>query len=287
MLQVTPSGQALGATVTGIDLSQPLSEQEIKALRKAWLEHQVIALPGQSMTDEDLERVTQYFGVFGREPFFLPIDGSEHVVALTRRADEKAPVFAENWHCDWSFESDPPIGTCLYSLVIPPVGGNTGFTSQYLALERMPDELRSKLEGKVALHSAAGAYAPDGTYGNRAEEADRSMRIVYSDEAREVQTHPLIMVHPETGRETIYGCIGYITGFVDTDPEESIRLLRALYEWQTREEFQYTHQWQEGMFVIWDNRCVLHRAYGGYDGYARELHRTTVRNDPARQLRLF
>ena len=95
MLEIVPSGQACGATVMGVDLSMPLEESLRRQIRRAWVDHHVLAFPDQSLTDEALEAVTLQFGSFGREPFFLPIDGSEHVVALTRRADEKAPLFAE------------------------------------------------------------------------------------------------------------------------------------------------------------------------------------------------
>jgi taurine dioxygenase len=281
MLEIVPSGQACGATITGVDLSMPLEESVRRQIRRAWVDHHVLAFPDQSLTDEALEAVTLQFGSFGREPFFLPIDGSEHVVALTRRADEKAPLFAETWHADWSFEADPPIGTCLYSLTIPPVGGDTCFINQQMALAEMPASLRQRIEDRIAVHSARGAYAPDGFYGDNDQEADRSMRIRYSDEAYETQTHPFIMTHPESGRETLYGCLGYIIAVEDMRQEEAENLVQELYAWQIREEFQYRHQWQENMFVIWDNRSVLHRANGGYDGYDRVLHRTTVRRDPA------
>ena len=281
MLEIVPSGQACGATVTGVDLSMPLEESVRRQIRRAWVDHHVLAFPDQSLTDEALEAVTLQFGSFGREPFFLPIDGSEHVVALTRRADEKAPLFAETWHADWSFEADPPIGTCLYSLTIPPVGGDTCFINQQKALAEMPASLRQRIEDRIAMHSARGAYAPDGFYGDNDQEADRSMRIRYSDEAYETQTHPFIMTHPESGRETLYGCLGYIIAVEGMRQEEAENLVQELYAWQIREEFQYRHQWQENMFVIWDNRSVLHRANGGYDGYDRVLHRTTVRRDPA------
>jgi len=281
MLEIVPSGQACGATVMGVDLSMPFEESLRRQIRRAWVDHHVLAFPDQSLTDEALEAVTLQFGSFGREPFFLPIDGSEHVVALTRRADEKAPLFAETWHADWSFEADPPIGTCLYSLTIPPVGGDTCFINQQKALAEMPASLRQRIEDRIAVHSARGAYAPDGFYGDNDQEADRSMRIRYSDEAYETQTHPFIMTHPESGRETLYGCLGYIIAVEGMRQEEAENLVQELYAWQIREEFQYRHQWQENMFVIWDNRSVLHRANGGYDGYDRVLHRTTVRRDPA------
>ncbi len=286
MLSVIPSGQACGATVTGLDLAKPLDAATVRAVRTAWLEHHVLAFPDQHLVNADLERIVQYFGVFGAEPYFVPMPGSEHIVALTRRADEKAPLFAENWHSDWSFLEEPPIGTCLYSLVIPPVGGDTGFVNQQLALARMPAALRKQLEGRMALHSAGAAYAPDGMYGEKDKAAGRSMAIRFDEDARQVRRHPIILKHPESGRDTLLGCIGYIMGVEGMPDDEAFQLLLELYEWQTREEFQYTHRWQENMFVMWDNRSTLHRATGGYDGYDRILHRITVAGDPQKFLNL-
>jgi taurine dioxygenase len=284
MIEITPSGQACGATVRGVDLSRELDAATVRAVRAAWLEHHVLAFPDLDLSDEDLERIVQYFGVFGAEPFFEPIEGSGHVVALTRMADEKAPLFAENWHSDWSFLREPPIGTCLYSLVIPPTGGDTGFLNQQRALAGMPPALRARIEGRTALHSAAAAYAPDGMYGERDRAAGRSMAIRFSEEARAVCGHPFIIRHPESGRETLLGCFGYIVGVEGMEEEEALGLLLELLEWQSREEFQYTHQWRENMLVLWDNRSVLHRAYGGYDGHDRILHRVTVAGDPQKYL---
>ncbi|TNE37936.1 MAG: TauD/TfdA family dioxygenase [Alphaproteobacteria bacterium] len=285
MINVTPSGEACGAEVTGVDFSHPIDAETLRDIRRAWIDHKVLAFPDQHLSDQDLERVTLLFGKFGAEPYFETIEGSQHVVNLCRRADETAPVFAEAWHSDWSFQKDPPIGTCLYSLVIPPVGGNTGFANQEMALEKMPADLRARLEGKTALHSAAAAYAPEGVYGEKDKETDRSLKIVYSETAREVFPHPFIMTHPESGKEVLFGCAGYIMGVEGMGEEEARSLIMDLYAWQTREEFQYTHKWRENMLVIWDNRAVLHRAYGGYDGYARELHRTTIKGNPEQFLR--
>ncbi len=284
MLDIQPSGQACGATVTGIDFSGEIDATTLQSVRRAWLEHHVLAFPEQQLSDADLERISRYFGALGEEPFFGTIDGSDHVVELSRLADEKAPLFAENWHSDWSFLPQPPIGTLLYSLVIPPVGGHTGFVNQQKALAEMPMTLRQRLEGKRALHSAAAAYAPEGMYGDKETESDRSMKITFSDKAKEIYPHPFIFTHPESGVDTLLGCIGYICGVEGMSEEEALPLLFELYEWQTREEFQYTHDWQRDMLVIWDNRSVLHRAYGGYEGYDRILHRTTIAPDESRFL---
>ena len=281
MINVTPSGQACGAVITGLDMSEPLSSDIISEIRQAWLEHHVLAFPEQQLTDEDLVRITDYFGSVGDDPYFVPISKKTPVVALTRRADEQAPVFAENWHTDWSFKKHPPIGTCLYSLVVPPVGGNTGFANQQMALAQMTDELRQRLEGKVALHSAAAAYGPQGTYGEKDQGSDRSMKILFSDQANKSEPHPIIAKHPESGADTIFGTVGYIHTIEGMSQEDSQQLIMDLYAWQTREEFQYTHVWQPNMLVMWDNRSVLHRANGGYDGYDRELHRLTIAGNAA------
>ena len=122
-IEVRPSGQACGAAVIGVDLSGPLDDAAIAEIRSAWLEHHVLAFPGQSMTDDDLERFTLYFGPFGDDPFIAPIEGRQHVIAIKRDADETSPLFAENWHTDWSFQARPPAGTCLYGITIPRRGG--------------------------------------------------------------------------------------------------------------------------------------------------------------------
>ena len=274
MIDVKPSGQACGATVRGIDLSQPLLSTDVAAIRTAWLAHHVLAFPDQRMTDDDLERFTLALGGFGVDPFIAPIPGREHVIAVERRAQETAPLFAENWHSDWSFQARPPAGTCLYGITIPPIGGDTLFADQHKALEAMPDAMRRRLEGRQAIHSAKRAYSPDGMYGDG--DKGRSMKIRPSGAAAKTQLHPLIRKHPETGREGLFSCFGYIIGIEGMDDAEATPLLTQLYEWQGREQFHYRHQWAPGMLVMWDNRSVLHRATGGYDGHDRLLHRTTI-----------
>ena len=170
----------------------------------------------------------------------------------------------------------PPSATCLFGLTIPPAGDNTLFADQHKALHAMPTELREKLQGKNAIHSARAAYSPEGMYGQEDQATDRSMEIKPSTEALETQLHPLIRKHPETGEEGIFGCVGYIVGIEGMIDKDAFDLLLQLHEWQTRPEFVYQHVWQPKMLVMWDNRSVLHRATGGYDGFDRLLHRTTI-----------
>lgn len=273
-MEITPSGQACGATVRGVDLGA-LDDATVAAIRAAWLDHKVLAFPDQDLSDDDLEAFTLRFGPFGRDPFFAAIDGHPNIAAIRRRADETSKLFAENWHADWSFQEFPPDGTCLYGKVIPPTGGDTLFADQQAALAAMPTELRSKIDGRMAIHSAQSSYAPDGLYGEN-DGRDRSMDIRPSDDAYATQLHPLIRIHPETGRETLYSTIGYVIGIEGMADDEARALLVELHRWQTREEFQYRNRWEPNMLTMWDNRCILHRATGGYEGHDRVLHRTTI-----------
>ncbi len=275
MINVTSSGQACGASVTGVDLSQPISVDLVAEIRSAWLEHHVLAFPDQRLSDDDLECFTLAFGGFGDDPFIAPIAGRDHIIAVERLADETSPLFAENWHSDWSFQARPPAGTCLYAIRIPPVGGDTFFANQHAALDAMPPDLRARIEGRSAIHSAKRAYAPDGFYGD-GDAPKRSMDIRPSSDAEATQHHPIIRAHPETGREGLFSCFGYIIGIEGMDDAEALPLLIELYQWQGQEVFQYRHKWSAEMLLMWDNRSLLHAATGGYDGHHRLLHRTTI-----------
>ena len=275
-LNVTPTGSSCGAVATGVDLSSDLSADLVAELRAHWLKHKVLVFPQQDLSNDDLERFSAYFGEPGDDPFFGHIEGHEHICAIQRLADEKAPVFAEVFHTDWSFMEVPPAGTALYGITIPPVGGDTLFANQVEAYQHLPDTLRDQVDGLTAIHSAELGYAPDGIYGDSEVNKDRSMKILPSEKAREKQEHPLVTTHRETGEKALFSSLAYIQGFVGMDREEAGALLVELYAHQSQEQFLYRHKWEKGMLVMWDNRSLLHSATGGYDGYDRLLHRTTI-----------
>ncbi len=227
------------------------------------------------MDDNALERFTLAMGGFGEDPFFAPIEGRKHIAAILREANETTPLFAENWHSDWSFLAEPPAGTCLMGIDIPPTGGDTLFADQVAAFAALPQERKEYLRSLTAIHSAQYAYAPEGAYGD--SDKGRSMAIRPDESARATQTHPLVQRHPETGEEAIFSTLGYIIGIEGMAQDTAVKFLSELAQWQGRDQFVYRHRWEPGMLVMWDNRSVLHKATGGYDGYRRELHRTTIR----------
>ena len=275
-LTVQPSGASCGATIIGVQLNQSLSDDLIAEIRARWLEHKVIAFPGQQLTPAQLVGFSEQFGEIGEDPFFGHIDEHPQVAAIQRNADETTSIFAEFFHSDWSFMPVPPAATALYGITIPPVGGDTLFADQVAAYKQMPDDLRRRGENPTPIPSAAPGYAPDGAPGDADQKQGRSMKILPSERALETCEHPLVRTHHETGKRALFSSAAYIKGFVGLDKEESDALLMELYAHQSQPEFVYAHRWQPGMLVMWDNRSVLHAATGGYDGYDRLLHRTTI-----------
>ncbi len=271
---VEPSGEICGAVVRGIDLRAPVDPGTAAELRQVWLRHRVISFPDQQLEIEDLERVAGAFGPFGEDRFISPIAGHPHVIEVTRDADEQAPLFAETWHSDWSFLAQPPAGTVLYGVEIPPVGGDTLFADMHAAFDALPAERQEHLRRLNGVHSARRGYSRQGMYGDR--DIGRSMRIVASDDALSTQLHPLVRAHAETGRPALYCSLAYTIGIEGMSDDDGMALIAEIQRHATQHRFVYRHRWAEGTLALWDNRCLVHSATGGYEGHRRLLRRITI-----------
>jgi taurine dioxygenase len=276
-LQIHPHAGGFGAAITGVDLSQPLQPETIGQIRAAWLAHQVVYFPDQLMTHADLERFTGYLGPFGHDPYVAPLTDHPHILEVRREPDEPALPFGSAWHSDWSFQAEPPAGTLLHAKIVPPSGGDTLFADGCAACAALAPADRAQLEQLTALHSARRPYSHEGYLAGGGPE--RSMTILPSERAWDVQEHPLIRVHPETGRKVLWVNAVYTIGIKGLDDDESRGLLKRLCDLATSERFVYRHVWRANMLVLWDNRSVQHRATGGYDGHRRVMHRTTIAGD--------
>lgn len=278
MIEVTPHTNNFGAAINGVDLSA-LSTQDITEIRQAWLDHQVIYFPNQPLDHEQLQQFTQSFGDFGHDPYVKPIDGHPHVLEVRREANEKVAPFGNSWHSDWSFQAAPPAATILHSKVIPPHGGDTHYADGIRAYESLDTQMAADLDNLVALHSARRPYSHEGY--ERSGGPERSMTILPNDDAWEVQEHPLVRTHPESGRRALWVNPVYTIGVKGLSEEESDSLLKMLFAHTLKDEFIYRHKWSANMLTMWDNRSVQHCAQGGYDGHQRVLHRTVVAgNEP-------
>jgi len=276
-LRVVPNDNGFGAAISGVDLSQALGNDVVAGIRRAWLEHQVVYFPDQPMGHEDLERFTRYIGNWGHDPYVAPLDGHPHILEVRRDPDEPVAPFGGAWHSDWSFQATPPAATLLHAKVVPPVGGDTWYADGYAAFDALSETERSELEGLTALHSARRPYSHEGYRAGRGNE--RSMKILPSDAAYAVQAHPVVRTHPETGRKALWVNAVYTIGIQDMAQAEADALVKRLCRHATEERFLYKHRWSADMLTMWDNRSVQHCAQGGYDGYLRVMHRTTVAGD--------
>lgn len=273
-IKVRPQESGFGAEVTGADLSRPLPAAVLEEVRAAWARHAVLAFPDQPLTLDQLEAFTLQIGPFGDDPYVDPMPGHPNVLEVRREPGEKVAPFGGDWHSDWSFQIAPPAATILRSEVTPPAGGDTLFADGARAYDALSEDMKARLAPLRAVHSATRAYGPNGAY---ARELDsRSMPIVVSPEADKTCVHPLVRTHPVTGRKVLFVSPVYTVGIEGMAPDEADPLLAKLYRHMTEDCFVYRHVWKQGMLVIWDNRCTLHNALGGYDGHLRVMHRTTV-----------
>lgn len=276
-VEVAANANGFGARLSGVDLSRPLGDGEVADIRSAWLRHQVVYFPEQPMSHADLERFTLSLGDWGHDPYVAPIDGHPHILEVRREPDEPVAPFGSAWHSDWSFQATPPAATILHAKIVPPVGGETWYADGCAAWESLPPGMRDELAGLTALHSARRPYSHEGYQAGRGNE--RSMKILPSDAAYDVQEHPLIRTHPETGRKALWVNPVYTIGIRGMAEAESAPLLKRLCALAIEERFLYRHRWAADMLTVWDNRSLQHCAQGGYDGHRRVMHRTTVAGD--------
>lgn len=276
-ISVIPQESGFGAHVTGLDLSRPLDGPTLTAVREAWARHGVLAFPDQPLSLEQLEAFTLEIGPFGVDPFIKPMDGHPNVLELRREPDEKATNFGAGWHSDWSFQKEPPAATLLRSEVTPPVGGDTLFADCTRAYEALSDTMKAVLAPLRAVHSATRAYGTQGVFAKETEK--RTMEIIVSPEADKTVGHPLVRTHPVTGRKALFVSPVYTVGIEGMTLKEGQAILGFLFAHMTQEAFIYRHKWRQGMLLMWDNRCTVHFAEGGYDGHLRVMHRTTVAGD--------
>lgn len=271
---LTPEPCGYAARVDGLDLAGPPDDAALAGIRRAFAQYPVLCFPGLALDPASLQRFAGSLGAFGDDPYVEPMADYPHVIEVRREANETAPIFGSLWHSDWSFQATPPSATLLYGAVVPPRGGDTVFANGYAAFEALSPTMQRLLGGLDGVHSAAPAYGPKGLFSR--DDASRSMRIIVSADAERSEAHPIVRRHPGSGRPTLYVNHVYTVGIDGMRVDESRALLEYLFAHMTREEFVYRHRWEPGSLLMWDNRCVVHYADGGYEGHRRVMYRSTL-----------
>jgi taurine dioxygenase len=281
-IHVAPVATALGAEVSGVDLSSAIDETVLAAIRRALVEHQVLFFRNQRLTPAQHIAFSARLGPLLRVPYVKPLPRYPEIVAVLKEADEHhISPFGSVWHSDFSFLERPPSLSTLYALEVPPCGGDTLWANTCLGYESLSAGLRTLLEGMRALHAGV-------PYGIRAAPADatatsRSMDITRNDPAADAEVaHPVVRVHPESGRRALFVNPVYTTRFEGMTVEESKPLLGYLYAQAVRPELTCRYRWQPQTLAVWDNRCTMHLAVNDYDGHRRLMHRTTMAGERPR-----
>lgn len=273
--EVQPVSGALGAEICGIDLSQNLNDEVIADLRKALLDHLVILVRDQKMSPRQLIDFARRFGELEEHDFVKGMDEYPEIIRILREADEKGMNFGGVWHSDVTHQEKPALGSILYAVEVPPLGGDTLFANQYLAYETLSSGMRDLLDGLVAVHTAEGPFGPQG----RSNTNWRNMQVETSEKALEQREHPVVRTHPETGRKGLFVNGTFTVRFKNMTRKESRPLLRFLFKHASQEAFTCRFRWQRGSVAFWDNRSLMHYALGDYSGHRREMLRVTISGD--------
>ena len=276
--KIKNNNSSLGVEILDFDYDHIFDDARVSDLRNLWLNYSIIIFKDLKLSHQQLENFSLAFGNFGNDPYIDSIDGHDNIIEVRREADEKAPPFGASWHSDWSFQECPPSATLLHSKIIPPIGGDTFFINTHKAYADLPNDIKQKIKNLMVSHSAIRPYADDGFYALE-KDKDRSMKIIPSPKAKEFFLHPLVRTHPETRKKSLFINQVYSIAIKGLNEKESNELLTTLFLHMDQQKYIYKHRWESNMLIMWDNRCVNHCAQGGYQGYKRLLHRTTLAGD--------
>jgi len=275
-LDIRPLTPDLGAEIYGLDLRQ--KSIAAPAIKEALARYGVIFLRDQTLSLDELVDGTAAIGPILRVPFVKGMQSHPDVIAVLKEADErKISTFGGTWHSDFSFLPTPPSLTLLYAAELPSVGGDTIWANQYAAYDALSSGMKALLDPLRAVHIGT----PHGTMGPGAGAAtSRSIQMVRNDPAADREIlHPVVRVHPVTGRKALFINQVYTQRFENMTIAESRPLLDYLYQHSTSPEFCCRWHWHPGTLAVWDNRCTLHLAINDYDGVRRLLYRTTVEGE--------
>jgi len=274
-LTVTPVAGALGAEIGGVDLGAGLDDDTVAAIRRVWLEHQVVFLHDQQLDADAFLAFARRIGTPVEYPFVAGIDGYPEIIAVTKLPHEHVN-FGGIWHSDTAYLDEPPMATMLLAREIPPAGGDTMFASMYAAYDALSPAMRDMLDPLRAVNSSAMADV------SRTRE-DRIRDASGSGEVRVYEAvHPVVRTHPETGRKALYVNVAHTARFDGMTEEESRPLLQFLFQHQVRPELTCRFRWRVGSLALWDNRCVQHNPVNDYHGWKRVMHRITLQGDRPR-----
>jgi len=272
-MQIKRLSGAVGAEILGVDLVGNISDTLIAEIRKIWLENGVVFFRDQNMTMDQFQSFAMRFGEIVEYPFVKGLPDHPFIIPVLKLPHEKHN-FGGIWHTDTTYLQTPPMATMLIAEELPPVGGDTLFSSNYAAYEALSPDLQRVLQGLRGVNSSAKATVTktrEDRVGDSAKEENVRKELV--------SEHPVVRTHPETGRKALYVNPGHTMRFAGWTEEESAPLLEYLFQHQVKPEFTCRFSWTPKSIALWDNRCVMHNPVNDYHGHKRLLYRITLKGD--------
>ncbi len=269
----------LGAEINGLDLNRNVTDHDIAAIRAALVQHGLVILRDQRITQQQHVAFSRRFGplqIHVLNRFRLP--QHPEILVVSNVVENGQPIglvdAGADWHSDLSYMPTPSLGSLLHAQELPAEQGDTLYANMFNAYDTLPADVKKTLEGRRAVHSYVYRYL-------RLQKlspwrADLTQKQI--DEVPPVE-HPVIRVHPESGRKALFVNEGFTSHIVGLPPEESTALLKLLHEHTIRPENVYTHKWRAHDIVFWDNRSTVHYAAITPQHLRRTLYRTTVEGD--------
>ncbi|MEK9758020.1 MAG: TauD/TfdA family dioxygenase [Paracoccaceae bacterium] len=264
-----PFAPNLGAEITGVDLSQEISEAEFSEIEAAFLAYQVLFFKDQKEIPPQVHiDLGKRFGPLHSHPAAPTMAGYPEIFEIHATRHSKV-ANGEFWHSDVSCDEEPPLGTMLQIHILPPCGGDTMFSNMYAAYDALSDAMKTFLDGLSATHASEHIY--------RGRYADRGQKD--SDIAFPSASHPVVRTHPQTGRKALFVNRTFTTRINELSEEESSAVLKMLFEHAESIQFQIRFRWSKNDMAFWDNRCCMHRAIWDYWPEERKGRRVTIKGD--------
>lgn len=273
---VAPLAGALGAEISGVDLRRPLDDATVAEIRRALIEHLVVFFRDQPLAPAELVSFGRRFGELVIHPYIKGLDGHPEIMIVKKEPEDEFN-FAGGWHSDTTYREVPALGSILHAVEVPAFGGDTLFANMVLAYESLSAGMKRALDGLQALHSFLGRAGAAGRDQDLGAGQGGYAAATGSPEAMAAPVaHPLVRVHPESGRKALYVNPMFTTrldGFMD---EESQPLLHYLYQHAVKPDFTCRFRWSAGAIAFWDNRATMHYPLNDYPGQRRLMHRVTI-----------
>jgi taurine dioxygenase len=283
-IEVKPLAAAMGAEICGVSIPG-ISDEQFEEVRQALFRHKMIFLRGQRLSHAQQEAFSLRFGPFAEDAYTSGVPGHPNVHPLIKEADDRSKmVFGSGWHTDSPFLPQPPAITILRSVEVPPFGGDTIWANTALAYAMLSNTYRQMIGGlkvhfsmRQVLSAAQNSVEPrDNPVGRLASLRDAAELPEHVQRKVEGSVHPLVRTHPVTGEKALYVDQAYAVGIAGMTDEEARPILNFLSSYVISHEFTCRLRWEPDTIVLWDNCCCVHQAFNDYDGYRREMYRTTV-----------